>query len=105
MILNVFRKIPFLVPLIAGINIIIIKILESISSSGSQQILWIIRKLQFNHKSPFYFNYWVVYIMISVAISIVLILKRETPLLKGVLTIGINFLIFLIICLFIANRM
>lgn len=105
LIIEIIKKIPFVIPIFASINIVLVKILEYIRFTGAGSIVSKITKFIFNPKTPFYFNYWLIYIVLAIIVSIILALYKKYSVLQTFICVGINLLLFVIMFMFIITRM
>lgn len=101
MLLKLIKKIPFIIPFFATVNIIVIKTAETIESVALQRIA----KILFNYKMPFYFNYWIIYVIIAIIISIFLAFIRKYNILEAIFAISINLILCVTMLIFIMSRM
>ena len=102
---EIIKKIPFVIPMFACINIVFVKIMEYIRFAWGSSLLAKITSFLFNPKTPFYFNYWLIYILLAIIISIVLALFKKYSVLQTFVCIGINLFLFVIMFIFIITRM
>ena len=105
MIIEIIKKIPIAIPIFTFFNIIIVKIIEYVSLIADCILLSKITTFIFNTKTPFYYNYWLIYLVLAIIISMLLGLLKEYSVLKTFICIGINLLSFIIMFIFIVNRM
>ncbi len=105
MLIRIAKKIPFIILILAFINIVGVKIIEYIDSIGYSKQAVRITRFIFDPKTPFYFNYWPVYIFCAIIISIVFALLRKYRALEAAIVIGVNVILFIVMFIFIMNRM
>lgn len=114
MFIKIVKKIPFIISVLAFINIVFAKISEiivfakiseTIEFTVLHKVLIKITKMQFNNKLPIYFNYWIIYTIFAIIISIVLALTKKYSLLETILSIGCNSILCIVIFIFAINRM
>lgn len=105
LIIEIIKKIPFVIPIFACINIVFVKIMEYIKFTWDSSIVSKITKFIFNPKTPFYFNYWLIYIVLAIIVSIGLALFKKYSVLQTFICVGINLFLFFIMLMFIITRM
>lgn len=105
MIIEFVKKIPFVIPIFAFINIVIVKITGYVRFTWNCSLVSKITTFIFNPKTPFYYNYWLVYVLLAVIISIVLALYRKYSVMQAFICIGINLILFVIMFMFIITNM
>lgn len=89
----------------AFINILIVKMMGYIRFKWDSSIGLKITSLIFNSKTPFYFNYWLIYIVLAIIISIGLAILKKYSLLQAFVCIGINLFLFVIMFMHIITEM
>ena len=94
MFIKILRGIPFIIPIISASNIIIVIFSKYINNWS---LLIKVNCLLFNFKTPFYFNYWIIYTMISAIISVFLLLTDKYTKIQSIIAIGINVFLCVVI--------
>lgn len=105
MFIKIIKKIPFLIPILAIIDMMVINMTNTIENVSLQKLLEQLTSVQFNPKTPFYFNYWIIYIIIAIIISIILAITKKNIILETMLAIIINVVLFIAVLVFIMSRM
>ena len=104
--IEIIKKIPFVISIFAFANILVVKIMDHIKfTEGDGKLILKITNFIFNPKTPFYFNYWLIYIVLAVIISIIFALLKKYSVLEMVIGIGVNLVLFVIMLTFIITRM
>jgi len=101
MLYNIIKKIPFIIPILAMVNLIIIKISEFTDIASLKRII----RMQFINNSPIYFNYWIIYISITAITSIILSIMKKYTWKESVICIILNSVAFVMVGSFIITRM
>ena len=107
MINSIIENIPLVIPSLAIVDMMIVAIARYKTNSSSEfaKLLSKFMQLKFNVKTPFYFNYWVIYIAIAIIISIILLLaKRYTPCKAGIV-IALNIIVGIMVMYRIVTAM
>ena len=98
---TIIKNIPFIIPALACINVLLQKMSEYNISSEVHNIIM----LQFDSKMPFYFNYWLIYLIFGIMISLIFMFTKKYTITKGVWGIVSNLILCIVIIVFILNRM
>lgn len=106
MINNIIIKIPFIIPLLATIDLMMIKIAGLNASFPFKEQLVKLRRMQFiNTRMPFYFNYWILYFFVAIIISIILLLLKKYSFYEMGIAIALNFITGIMVIILIINIM
>ena len=105
MICDFIMLVPLIIPILAFINITIIKISEIkgdflLKAPFSQ---W--AHFQFNTRTPFYFNYWVICIVVAIVISLILLILKKHTLCKTGVALVLNIIAGIMIAHIIISKM
>lgn len=99
--LNLIKKIPFVISCFVLFNFIIL----NIERHSDINLIYRIKKVLFNPKNPFYFNYWIIYTVVAIVISIVLTLIRKYTVHESIFTLLSNGLLCMALIIFVITNM
>lgn len=102
---GIFKKMPFVVSVLAFINVLTYKIIEYVGKNGDHELTTRIITFIFDPGTPFYFNYWLAYIALATIIAIVFALLKKYSVWETVVGIGSNLLLFAMMLIMIIKRM
>jgi hypothetical protein len=105
MICNLIRQIPLVIPILAFVNVVILKIAALKANFPLKEPLSRLARLQFNAKMPVYFNYWIIYIAIAIVISIIFLFTKKYTLCKTGAVVTLNVLVGVMVMYRIISKM
>ena len=99
------KKINISISIFAFVNIMFVIIAEYLQNTRYYVQAERIIKLLFNPKIPIYFNYWLIYLLCAILITIFLTFKKIYNIFEMILIVGINSALIIVIFVCIINRM
>ena len=105
MIKKTIKRINVSISIFAFVNIMFVIIAEYLQNTRYYVQAERIIKLLFNPKTPIYFNYWLIYLLCAILITIFLTFKKIYNIFEMILLVGINSALSIVIFVCIINRM
>ena len=98
---TILKIIPFSIPLFATINLIFVEVLDRFFDGK----FLVIKSYIFNSHTPFYYNYWIIYTLFAIALSMIFAFLKKYSTLEALSSILINTAVCVLLFLSILHRM
>lgn len=104
-IMKIIKMIPFVIPVFAYANILFVKVASSIKTSANNMLILKVTEFIFNPRTPLYFNYWPVYMLLAIILIMILAFLKKYSALTTLVGIGFNLILSFIMLTFAITRM